>query len=81
MTDTPEIAQRSYRAEKDDEIDLAIGDYVLVFEKSKDGRSKGVIGERRGWFPGNCTRKSMYDCCTVVSHLDLALSFLSSVLL
>ena len=65
MADTPEIVQYSYRAEKDDEIDLVIGDVVLVCEKSEDGRCKGVIGEREGWFPGNCATEGMYDCCTV----------------
>ena len=67
MAGTQEIVQYSYRAEKDDEIDLVIGDVVLILEKSEDGWCKGVIGEREGWFPGNCTRKGTYDCCTVVS--------------
>ena len=71
MADTQEIVQYSYRAEKNDEIDLVIGDIVLVFEKSEDGRCKGLVEEKEGWFPGNCTREGMYDCCTVVSHSDL----------
>ena len=70
MADTPKIVQYTYRAEKDNEIDLVIGDIVLV-EKSEDGRCKGVIGEREGWFPENCTRECTYDCCTVVTHSDL----------
>ena len=69
MADSPEVVQYSYRAEKDDEIDLEIGEVVQVFEKCEDGRCKGVIGEREGWFPGNCTKERTYDCCTVVSHL------------
>ena len=71
MPDSPEIVQYSYRAEKDDEIDLVIGEIVLVLEKSEDGQCRAVIGEREGWFPGNCTSEGMYDCCTVVSHFDL----------
>ena len=63
--------QYSYHAEKDDEIDLAIGDIVLILERSEDGRCKGMVGEREGWFPGNFTRQRTYDCCTVVSHSDL----------
>ena len=48
-----------------------IGDVLLVLEKSGDGRCKGMIGEREGWFPGDCTRGRMYDCCTEsdVSHV------------
>ena len=57
MADTEEIVQYSYRAEKDDEIDLEIGEVVSVLEKSGDGRCKGMVGERKGWFPGNCTRE------------------------
>ena len=72
MADAPEIVQYSHLAEKDDEIDLEIGDYVSILEKSEDGRCKGVIiGEREGWFPGSCIRKGMYNCSTVVSHLDV----------
>ena len=66
FADTQEVVQHSYHAEKDDEIDLAIGDVLLILEKSEDGRCKGVDGKKEGWFPGNCTRKRMYDCCTVV---------------
>ena len=69
MADSPEIVQYSYRAEKDDEIDLEIGEVVQVFEKCEDGRCKGVIGEREGWFPGNCTRERTYNCSTIVYHL------------
>ena len=71
MADTPEVVQYSYRAEKDNEIDLVIGDVVLVRKKSEDGQCKGVIGDREGWFPENCARKCTYDCCTVVTHSDL----------
>ena len=71
MSDSAEIVQYSYRAEKDDEIDLVIGDVIQVFAKNEAGRCKGVIGEREGWFPGNCTRERTYDCCSVVLHLDL----------
>ena len=70
MADTTEIVQYSYRAKRKDEIDLAIGEVVQVFEKSVNGRCQGVVGEREGWFPENCTRKCTYNCCTVVSHLD-----------
>ena len=65
---TREIVQYSYRAEEDDEIDLVIGDIVLVFGKSGDGWCKGAIGGRKGWFPRNFTIERMYDCCTVISH-------------
>ena len=71
IADSPEIVQYSHRAKRDDEIDLVIGDIVLVFEMSEDGRCKGVIGEREGWFPGDCTTERTYNCCTVVYHLDL----------
>ena len=77
MADSAEIVQYSYHAEKDDEIDLVIGEIVLVLEKSEDGRCRAVIGEREGWFPGNYTSESMYDCCTVVSHFDLCSVFSS----
>ena len=59
MTDTSEIVQNSYHAKKDDEIDLVIGEVVSILDKSEDGRCKGVIEEREGWFPGNCTRECM----------------------
>ena len=69
MADSPKIVQYSYRAEKDDEIDLVIGGVVLILEKSEDGRCKGSDGVREGWFPGNCTAEGTYDCSTVlVSH-------------
>ena len=74
MADSLEIVQHSYRAEKDDEIDLVIGDVLLIIERSEDGRCKGMFGGKEGWFPGNCTREGTYDCCTVVYHLDLKCS-------
>ena len=58
---TREIVQYSYRAAKDDEIDLVIGEVVLVLEKSEDGRCKGIFGEREGWFPRNCISERKYD--------------------
>ena len=68
MADTRAIVQYSYRAKRDDEIDLAIGEVVQVFAKGEDGRCKGVIGNREGWFPGNCTGKSilllLHSCIT-----------------
>ena len=53
-----------------------IGKVVLILEKSEDGQCKGVIGEREGCFPGNCTRERTYDCCTVLSHSELSVSSL-----
>ena len=79
MADTPEIVGYSYRAKRDDELDLEIGDIVLVFEKNEGGRCKGMIGEREGWFPGNCTRECM-TCMIVVllSHIQIFLLFFPS---
>ena len=71
MADTQEIVQYSYRAERDDEIDLAIGEAIYILEKSEDGRCKGVVGEREGWFPGNCTIEGTCDCSTVVSQYNI----------
>ena len=68
---TREIVQYSHRAEKDSELDLVIGDIVQVIGESEDGRCKGIIGEREGWFPRNCISERTYDCCTVVSHSDI----------
>ena len=73
MVDTRVMVQYSYSAKRDDEIDLVVGEVVQVFEKSEDGRCKGVIGNREGWFPENHTGEGMYDCCTVVSHSDYSL--------
>ena len=57
-----------------------IGDFVLVLEKSEDGRCKGMIGGREGWFPGNCTREGAYDCCycSVLSRSDLGIESMLS---
>ena len=64
--------QQSYRAEKDDELDLEEGDVVQVFESRKDGWLRGVKQERIGWFPGShikgCT--SDYKCYVLLYHIQ-----------
>ena len=58
--------QHSYRAEKDDELDLEEGDVVRVFESRKDGWLRGVNPGRSGWFPGSHIKGCTFDYkCTV----------------
>ena len=64
--------QRSYRTEKEDELNLKKGDVVRVFESRKDGWLRGVKQERSGWFPGShikgCT--SDYKCTVLLYHIQ-----------
>ena len=61
--------QHSYRAEKDDELDLEEGDVVQVFESRKDGCLRGVKQERFGWFPWSHIKGCTFDSkCTVLLY-------------
>ena len=64
--------QHSYRAEKDDELDLEEGDIVQVFESRKDGWLRGVKQERSGWFPGSHIKGCMFDykCTVLLYHIQ-----------
>ena len=68
--------QHSYRAEKDDELDLEEGDVVQVFESRKDGWLRGVKQERSGWFPGSHIKGCTFDheCSFTVSHSVVCLT-------
>ena len=50
----------SYVAERDDELNLQKGDVLLVFEKGGDGWWRGMIGERKGWFPADILQGCMF---------------------
>ena len=64
---TKEIVKFSYRAEKDQDLDLEEGDVVLVFDKQKgDWWWRGMIGEREGLFPAD-----ILQGCTLVSHTTI----------
>ena len=66
------IVQHSYRAEKDDELDLEEGDVVQVFESRKDGWLRGVKQERSGWFPGSHIKGCTFDykCTVLLYHIQ-----------
>ena len=64
--------QHSYRAEKDDELDLEEGDIVQVFESRNDGWLRGVKRERSGWFPGSHIKGCTFDykCTVLLYHIQ-----------
>ena len=64
--------QRSYRAEKDDELDIEEGDVVRVIESRNDGWLRGVKQERSGWFPGSHIKGCTFDykCTVLLYHIQ-----------
>jgi len=47
------IAKNGYYPKADNELELAVGDEVIVLEEVEDGWLKGRVGQREGVFPGS----------------------------
>ena len=64
--------QNSYRAEKEDELNLKKGHVVRVFESRKDGWLRGVKQARAGWFPGSHIKGCTFDykCTVLLYHIQ-----------
>ena len=64
--------QHSYRAEKDNELDLEEGEVIQLFESRKDGWLRGVKQERSGWFPGSHIKGCTFDykCTVLLYHIQ-----------
>ena len=55
------IARFSYHPELEDELELAVGDEVLVLEVIEEGWWKGRIGQKEGVFPINFVEEITED--------------------